>query len=98
MSKRNRYTCEKCKGQIITEDLDEGTTPFMVSCRVKVGCKGLMQSSFYRGVGDDEPTTFVWRKPTPTEIGRASRAMLQHFAMGGLDIHPVEVSPQRRES
>lgn len=97
---RNRYACEKCKGSIITEDRDEGTTPFMIGCKAKIGCKGMMQSSFYRGdfVNSAEPATFIWRKPTAAEIGRSSRAMLQHFAMGGLDLYPAEASPTKGDS
>lgn len=86
----NRYTCQKCNGQIVTIDRDDGTTPFMLGCRATAGCKGMMQSSFYRGV-EGEPT-FEWRKPTVKEIRKASPVMAQHFEMGGLDIHPIASS------
>ena len=94
MNGKNRYTCDTCNGSIVTEDRDEGTTPFMLGCRAKTGCKGMMRSSFYRGVAPDEPVDFIWRKPTSTEVMRASKAMLQHFAMGGLDIYPNAVNAQ----
>ena len=33
-TKLNIYTCNTCGGRIVTVDLVEGTTPFMVGCRV----------------------------------------------------------------
>jgi hypothetical protein len=85
--KKNRYTCKTCGGNIITVDLDEGTTPFMLGCRATHGCRGMMQSSCYRGV-TGEPA-FVWRKPTADEYRCASLGMKEHFDQGGLDIHPI---------
>lgn len=89
---KNRYTCRDCGGSIVTEDRDEGTTPFTLGCKAKIGCKGIMESACYRGVATDEVASFIWRKPTPAEIARASKGMLQHFAMGGLDIYPAPES------
>lgn len=86
--KLNRYTCDACQGTIVTVDLDEGTTPFMLDCRAKDGCKGSMRSSFYRGV-TGEPT-HAWRKPTAFEYKRASAAMRRHFDLGGLDVWRIQ--------
>ncbi len=44
---RNRYTCEECAGQIITENMIDLVTPFMLGCRATPGCKGTMTSGFY---------------------------------------------------
>lgn len=93
---KNRYTCQKCGGQIVTEDRDEGTTPFMIDCEATKGCPGPMQSAFYQGVGPGESATFIWRKPTPREYKRAHPAMKQHFDQGGLDIYPNPVLAQGR--
>ena len=87
----NRYTCQACGGRIVTEDRDEGTTPFMIDCKATKGCPGPMQSACYRGVGIDEPVNFIWRKPTREEYRRAHRLMKQHFDQGGLDIYPNTV-------
>ena len=92
----NRYTCQACGGQIVTEDRHEGTTPFMIDCMATNGCAGPMQSACYRGVGVEEPVTFIWRKPTRQEYKRAHRAMKDHFVMDGLDIYPVETPPPAR--
>lgn len=87
----NRYTCTSCEGHIVTIDRDDGTTPFMLRCRATDGCNGMMQSSFYR-VPPYAVPTFEWRKPTYTEFRKSSKAMQQHFEMGGLDIHPIKQS------
>lgn len=90
--KRNAYTCQTCGKTMVTEDVDEGTTPFMVGCRVTANCSGMMQSHFYRGeiVASDKPALFVWRKPNAKEYKKSSPAMKQHFDMGGLNIYPAD--------
>ena len=87
--KRNAYTCQTCGGTVITEDRDEGVTPFMLACRATKGCSGMSESHFYRGptVASDKPAAFIWRKPTPTEYKASSPAMKQHFDQGGLNIY-----------
>ena len=85
--KLNRYTCEKCDGSIITQDMDEGTTPMYLGCRATEGCVGRMASSMYRGVTG--APGYVWRKATKAEYMASDAAMRQHFDLGGLDIHPV---------
>lgn len=90
ISTLNRYTCKKCDGAIVTRDLDEGTTPMFIGCRVTDGCDGMMSSSMYCDV-TGEPD-YVWRKPTKVEYMAASVAMCQHFDLGGLDIFPTNAS------
>ena len=87
----NRYTCEKCDGSIITQDLDEGTTPMMLGCRATDACDGTMMSGMYQGV-TGQPD-YVWRKPTKVEYMAADAAMCHHFNLGGLDIFPVDAMP-----
>jgi hypothetical protein len=80
---KNAYHCETCHGYIVTVDLDDGVTPFMLACRV-LGepkdrantCKGMMQSMFYPeepwptedGYGVAIPTVPTWEWYKP--IGR----------------------------
>ena len=45
---KNRYQCHVCGGAIFTIDLDTGVTPFMIGCRATKGCRGFMESAFYR--------------------------------------------------
>lgn len=89
---RNRYTCAECRGSIITEDRDQGTTPFMIDCYATKNCSGSMRSECYCGdfVNSATPATFIWRKPTPEEYAKAHPAMKEHFDMGGLDIYPAD--------
>ena len=42
----NRYTCNQCRQSIVTKDVDEGVTPFMIGCQFD-HCGGMMTSSFY---------------------------------------------------
>jgi hypothetical protein len=84
----NRYNCRLCAQHIITIDRDKGVTPFTINCRVTPGCKGTMYSEMYR-VKEGKPT-HEWRKPTPKEFVKASRAAREHFKMGGLDLYPIE--------
>ena len=89
-SKRNSYQCKNCGGIIFTEDKDEGTTPFMLGCRATEGCKGTMESAFYR-LPDQAAKVrphYIWRKPTPEEHEVASPGMKGHFDQGGIDLHP----------
>jgi len=90
VGKRNAYTCKTCGQTIITVDVDEGTTPFMLACRATIGCDGMSESHLYTGfvVNGSEPAMFDWRKPTKKEYSKSSPAMQQHFDMGGLQIYP----------
>ncbi len=45
--RRNAYTCAKCGGRIVTENMIDLVTPFMVGCRSTEGCDGVMESGFY---------------------------------------------------
>jgi hypothetical protein len=89
--KRNAYSCLQCGLTTITVDEDDGTTPFMVGCLVSKGCDGMMQSHFYRGsvVESSAPASFAWRKPSKEEYRKSSKAMRQHFDLGGLYVYAL---------
>lgn len=75
----NIYTCHECGEHIVSKDVDEGVTPFIIQCQF--GCHGRMYSSFYR-VFDPEGKmkwTHEWYRPTifPPH-------MTEHVAKGGL--------------
>lgn len=88
--KKNKYTCKKCRGSIITIDRESGVTPMMLRCRATAGCDGTMQSAMYRNV-EGEPD-FEWRQPTHRQYRKLSRDMQQHCDAGGLMIYPVRVN------
>lgn len=81
--KLNRYTCQVCRCSIVTEDIDDGVTPFSIPCTETVGCSGAMLSAFYRGSSAVKPVR-VWRKPTKAELEAASPAAREHYGEGGL--------------
>lgn len=80
--KLNIYVCEKCKGHIVTKDIDEGTTPFMVGCKATLNCDGKMLSSFYRVYDQTMRHSYEWYAPsvleklTPAEIDH-----VKHFKL-----------------
>jgi hypothetical protein len=86
--KVNNYVCRECRGRIVTVNRVQGTTPFLVLCDAKPGCKGMMQSVLYRCDQSERPT-HEWFRPTLKEAKRQGLDMLQHVKMGGLDIRPV---------
>lgn len=86
----NTYTCRDCAGRIVTVNRDEGTTPFTVLCRAKVGCKGYMTSGFYRG-DQSEPPTYEWFRPSLRAAKRQGPDMVEHVRLGGLDLRPIKV-------
>lgn len=64
----NVYQCKDCRRTIVTVNLVEGTTPFMIECaKEEGGCDGDMQSAFYRVYQGLEPT-HEWYLPTAEEV------------------------------
>lgn len=90
--KVNNYICQACGGRIVTVNRVKGTTPFMVLCRVKDGCKGVMQSALYR-CDQSETPTHEWFKPSLKEAARQGKDMLNHVRDGGLDLRPIVSVP-----
>jgi hypothetical protein len=90
--KLNIYTCEVCRAHIVTRDVDEGVTPFMLPskdyCPNK--CTGNkpggahMTSSFYRVWNQSMREDYQWYKPESWEHRPA--AVRAHLDKGGLDI------------
>ncbi len=74
----NHYTCPDCGGITITQEMDDGVTPFMLRCRVHdrlvdgaqiPGCYGLAESGFYRGSQDptQQPHVIFYRPANPAD-------------------------------
>lgn len=82
--RRNIYVCDKCFGHIVTADLCEGVTPFIVKCRATPGCDGSMQSSMYRVFDQRMRPTFEWYRPAPAEIADLKPGAKEHVDKGGL--------------
>ena len=80
---KNRYVCKKCGGAVITVNVDDGVTPFMMLCRATRGCDGDMHSSFY-DAPQELPAQFEWFKPA--SLKGYSPEMKEHIKKGGLDL------------
>lgn len=86
---KNIYVCQNCRRHIITRDVDDGTTPFMISCQATVACPGRMQSSMYH-VFDPENLlqhSHEWYRPSAVEIVKPHLA--DHVKRGGLLLRSV---------
>ncbi len=86
--KKNIYKCDTCGHQIVTINLADGVTSFMVACRSDRRCTGFMHSMFYN-VDQSLNPTHEWYRPEGKELKRMSEAMQYHVQMGGLDLRQV---------
>lgn len=91
---RNAYCCEKCHGQIVTVNLADGTTPFMIKCRANwpSECDGMAQSQFYN-IDQTTPATWGWHRPDAEETQRLESlhpGMAQHVQSGGLVLRKLD--------
>lgn len=96
MSNRERinvYVCPACHGAMVTKDVDEGVTPFMLRCRVTPGCKEFARSCFYNPgnfpAGLDLTPRWEWYKPSPEETRAMDAPMREHIDKGGLALRPA---------
>lgn len=96
--KRNIYTCGTCFGHVVTEDAEEGVTPFGMGCRATKACPGQMETSFYRVWDLRMRADFEWRKPTPAEVAGLDPATVQHVQNGGLLIFPLTEAAREIEA
>jgi hypothetical protein len=85
-NEKNVYECESCHGQIVTVNADDGTTPYMVRCRVTSGCMGFMASHFYR-VDQTLEAQHEWFKPT--SLSGYNQATQTHIEKGGLLLRKI---------
>jgi hypothetical protein len=100
VGRRNLYTCALCGRQWVTVDRDDGTTPFMVHCRMFGGtfgdagpCPGICHSSFYPVGADTLEPTHEWYAPAADErsviMQKKQYALAQHVALGGLLLRAI---------
>ena len=94
--KLNIYTCEGCRAHIVTRDVAEGVTPFMLSAmdycpnRCGQGVHGInrvmMTSSHYRVWDQSMREDYQWYAPDADETTRATPYQREHYSKGGLEI------------
>lgn len=95
--RENVYTCEDCRGWIVTIDRDPGVTPMFLGCRVpqpttsEPPCQGRMVSAGYpKGPKPPQygPATWEWFRPDT--VKGMEPAMARHIMDGGLELRPIK--------
>lgn len=84
--KKNIYLCTGCGHGIVSQDLDDAVTPFMIYCD-RPGCGKPMQSLCYKApqqMLQSFPAAIEWYKPSPEETLKLSPQMQEHIQKGGL--------------
>lgn len=80
--KLNIYTCDICRGHIVTRDVDDGVTPYSTACYATPGCDGWMKSSMYRVFDQSMRESHQWHRPE--SLDGLSPGARTHFERGGL--------------
>lgn len=88
VGKKNIYTCERCHGHIVTVDIDDGVTPFMIACCARPRCNGMMKSSMYRVFDQGMAASHEWYRPGPT--ANLKPGEIDHVMRGGLLLRPAK--------
>ena len=86
IGQKNIYTCVKCGAHIVTIDRDDGTTPFMIACKVP-HCSAAMQSSFYQVF--DQGIRAYWEWYKPNAIQALTQNEYAHVDKGGLLLRAI---------
>lgn len=86
--KKNRYICTCCNCTIVTVDIDEGTTPYLLLCHATPGCPGMMLSQWYQGAESLEPSWEFYR-PSPEEYIQLPMSYKAHVENGGLLLRKI---------
>ena len=85
----NVYTCPKGH-DLVTVDMAEGVTPFMVACRRR-GCTEMAESGFYMGPLQIRLATHEWYHPLTDEYLTLGEETKEHVKMGGLLLRRIGV-------
>lgn len=82
---KNVYMCDTCGHGFISQDIDDGTTPFMTKC-LTPGCKGNATSFFYKAPQDwlRGRAVVEWYRPTQEETEKLPPHARAHVEKGGL--------------
>lgn len=80
VGRKNGYQCDTCGHIFVTEDIDEGVTPFMTNCHIG-DCNGRATSMFYR-VPQWLAASVEWYKPT--SLDGLPPHTVEHVKKGGL--------------
>ena len=92
---KNIYLCQDCGRGHVSQDIDNGVTPFMTAC---LTCNGTAVSMLYRAPQEllaEIPAAQEWYRPKPAELGALPPHARAHVDKGGLisRTKPVPVNP-----
>lgn len=70
----NAYECQDCSKVVFTVDMDKGTTPMFMGCKVTAECRGTMVSSGYPSTPppadwEKRYPVWVWYRPEAGPLG-----------------------------
>ncbi|MDO8976752.1 hypothetical protein [Reyranella sp.] len=85
--RKNIYTCRTCRGHIVTRDVEEGVTPFMIGCKATPDCKGMMNSSMYRVFDGTMAASHEWYRPEVAQV--MEPGVRRHVEKGGLVLRKI---------
>lgn len=86
MGKKNIYLCASCGHGFVSEDIDEGTTPFTTGC-LNEKCNEIATSMFYGAPQEllsPISPALEWYKPKQNEIEDKPKSTKDHVKQGGL--------------
>lgn len=88
---KNAYRCEKCKGEIVTVNLSDGVTPFMIRCRANWPgeCGGMAQSRMYN-IDQSRPALWGWYTPDAEALAKLDSETQEHVRKGGLILRKLD--------
>jgi hypothetical protein len=94
----NGYRCDGCKDTIWTILADAGTTPMLINCEAKEGCRGMMHSTWGETPYPVEELHVRWEWFKPDDFSGYDEATRQHLEAGGLELRRVPCSRGDDES
>ena len=93
IGKKNRYTCELCESILVSVDIDDGTTPFMIECW---NCDVADMTSEMYMCPQDLIVTHEWYAPDRKERRKLSPSEKNHVEKGGLLMRPLTKRGEHR--
>lgn len=84
--KKNIYMCERCGHGFVTQDVDDGVTPFLTRC-LNPECTGLAASFCYQAPQQmllKIRPALEWYRPTGEALATLDPGVLDHVERGGL--------------
>lgn len=85
----NVYTCETCNGKTVTIYRHNGTTPFVIGCRM-AHCNGKAYSALYQVLPPVPEPAWEWYRPNLWRRLWLKRSASEHVNKGGLLLRRIK--------